>query len=96
MGIMILTEANWARPLLPGVLASDALSPVTEWRGVSGIPQTSLRWVEFLKFEDGDVWIYLLVVIPLKELGFVSIHVGRKFSVTVLVVRFLSTGNWLR
>ena len=31
VGIMILTEADWGRPWVPGVLASDAsLSPVTE------------------------------------------------------------------
>ena len=37
VGVMILTESDWARPWLPGVLASDA-SLVTEKHRVSGIP----------------------------------------------------------
>ena len=45
-----MIESDWARPRLPGVFASDALSLRSrEWHRVSGIPQMWLRWVEFLK-----------------------------------------------
>ena len=49
VGVMILTELDWARPWLSGVLASDASLPVTEQHRVSGIHQMSLRCVEFRK-----------------------------------------------
>ena len=91
-GVRILIEADWPRPWLPGVLASDASLSSD---GVAQSHWKSLRWVDFPEWEDGDAVLYLLVVMLLRALAFGSTRAAVKFSGTVLVVRSLLIRKWL-